>query len=67
MRVLAEQEFRKLGEFIPELGIKTLGKTFRDVEGISGATILGDGSVALIMDIPKLVRQAEEEELSAMA
>jgi two-component system chemotaxis sensor kinase CheA len=26
------------------------------VEGVSGATILGDGSVALILDVPGLVR-----------
>ena len=35
--------------------IKTLGRVYRSVEGISGATILGDGTVALIMDIPKIV------------
>jgi two-component system chemotaxis sensor kinase CheA len=35
--------------------IKNLGKLFRHVEDISGATILGDGKVALILDVPKLV------------
>jgi len=39
--------------------IKTLGRVYRDVEGISGATILGDGSVALILDIPKLAELSE--------
>lgn len=39
--------------------IKSLGKVFRDVKGLSGATILGDGSVALILDIPHLVQCAE--------
>jgi two-component system chemotaxis sensor kinase CheA len=34
--------------------IKSLGKMYRGVEGISGATILGDGTVALMLDIPKL-------------
>lgn len=34
--------------------IKPLGKLYQNVEGISGATILGDGSVALILDIYKL-------------
>jgi len=38
--------------------IKTLGRYYRDVEGISGATIMGDGSVALIVDVPNLVRSA---------
>ncbi|MGC9965053.1 MAG: chemotaxis protein CheA [Syntrophobacteraceae bacterium] len=35
--------------------IKNLGKLFRHVEDISGATILGDGKLALILDVPKLV------------
>jgi two-component system chemotaxis sensor kinase CheA len=34
-----------------------LGKVYKKVEGISGATILGDGTVALILDIAKLVEQ----------
>jgi two-component system chemotaxis sensor kinase CheA len=36
--------------------IKSLGKAYRNVHGISGATILGDGTVALILDIPQLVK-----------
>jgi len=35
--------------------IKSLGKVYQDVEGISGATIKGDGSLALILDIAALV------------
>ena len=35
--------------------IKSLGKVYRDVRGISGATIKGDGSMALILDIAALV------------
>lgn len=34
--------------------IKPLGKLYQGVEGMSGATILGDGQVALILDLPKL-------------
>ena len=34
--------------------IKPLGKLYKNVQGFSGATILGDGSVALILDIYKL-------------
>ncbi|MDO3377768.1 chemotaxis protein CheA [Geoalkalibacter halelectricus] len=45
--------------------IKSLGRMYRDAEGISGATILGDGSVALILDVPQLVQGAEQEEKSA--
>jgi len=45
--------------------IKSLGRMYRDVEGISGATILGDGTVALIMDVPHLVQGAELAERNA--
>ncbi len=41
--------------------IKTLGRVYRDVEGVSGATILGDGRVALILDVPRLVQNVEKE------
>ncbi len=34
--------------------IKSLGPAFKQVEDISGATILGDGTVALILDVNKL-------------
>jgi two-component system chemotaxis sensor kinase CheA len=36
--------------------IKTLGRMCREVEGLSGATILGDGRVALIVDVSALIR-----------
>lgn len=42
--------------------IKSLGKAYRDVEGLSGATILGDGAVALIVDVPKLYSAVQEAE-----
>jgi len=45
--------------------IKNLGKMYKGVEGISGATILGDGSVALILDVPKLIQSVEREETQA--
>ncbi|MGB0499234.1 MAG: chemotaxis protein CheA, partial [Rubricella sp.] len=35
--------------------LKSLEANFRQVEGVSGATILGDGRVALVLDIPSLV------------
>ena len=38
--------------------IKSLEQNFRRVEGITGATIMGDGSVALILDIDALPRLA---------
>jgi hypothetical protein len=41
--------------------IKNLGRYYQNVEGVSGATILGDGTVALILDTPKLVAMSEQE------
>ncbi|MBI2264146.1 MAG: chemotaxis protein CheA [Armatimonadetes bacterium] len=38
-----------------EVVIKTLGHYVGDLPGISGATILGDGTVGLIMDVPSFV------------
>jgi len=38
-----------------EVVIKSLGATFRDVRGIAGGAILGDGRVGLILDLPTLV------------
>ena len=40
--------------------IKSLGRLYRDVEEFSGATIRGDGSMALIVDVPALVRRVAE-------
>jgi len=44
---------RLLGEI--QAVIKPLGRLFAGVRGIGGSTILGDGSVALILDIPNLI------------
>ncbi|MDH4027742.1 MAG: chemotaxis protein CheA, partial [Nitrospirota bacterium] len=41
--------------------IKSLGRVYRDIKGVSGATILGDGTVALIIDVPSLVHAVIEE------
>ncbi|MDT4331435.1 chemotaxis protein CheW [Methylomonas sp. MS20] len=38
--------------------IKPLGKVFEKLTGITGATVLGDGTVALILDVPGLVQAA---------
>jgi two-component system chemotaxis sensor kinase CheA len=42
--------------------IKSLGKLYRDVKGVSGATILGDGTVALILDMGVLLQSIESLE-----
>jgi two-component system chemotaxis sensor kinase CheA len=41
--------------------IKSLEDNYRKVPGISGATILGDGSVALILDIPGLMHLSRQQ------
>jgi two-component system chemotaxis sensor kinase CheA len=45
-----------MGEF--QTVIKPLGKMFAQSKCISGSTILGSGDVALILDVPQLVRHA---------
>ncbi len=42
--------------------IKNMGQMLRNIDNISGATILGDGSVALILDVLKLMQQTELQE-----
>jgi two-component system chemotaxis sensor kinase CheA len=46
--------------------IKNLGTFYRGVEGISGATILGDGTVALVLDVPRMAKLVEQEETAAV-
>jgi two-component system chemotaxis sensor kinase CheA len=40
--------------------IKSLGRMYQNVRGLSGATILGDGTLALILDVPALLRSVEQ-------
>jgi two-component system chemotaxis sensor kinase CheA len=60
--VVVEGEGRRVGLFVDDLlgqqqvVIKSLETNYGHVEGVSGATILGDGSVALILDLPGLIR-----------
>ena len=64
--MVVEGEGRKVGLFVDDLlgqqqvVIKSLESNFRRVDGVSGATILGDGAVALILDVPSLVRVATQ-------
>jgi two-component system chemotaxis sensor kinase CheA len=59
--VIVEHEGRKVALLVDELlgqqqvVIKSLETNFRRLEGIAGATILGDGRVALIVDVPGLI------------
>ncbi|NVM75824.1 two-component system chemotaxis sensor kinase CheA [Duganella sp. SG902] len=55
---------RLMGEF--QTVIKPLGKVFRQLRGIGGFTILGNGEVALILNVPELIGQlARQHEAAA--
>ncbi|MBX2809456.1 MAG: chemotaxis protein CheA [Cellvibrionaceae bacterium] len=60
--VVVEGDGCKVGLLVDELlaqqqvVIKSLETNYERVDGISGATILGDGSVAMIVDIPGLIK-----------
>jgi two-component system, chemotaxis family, sensor kinase CheA len=60
--VVVEADGKRAGVLVDDLlaqqqvVIKSLESNFKSVSGIAGATILGDGTVALIIDVPGLVR-----------
>lgn len=47
--------------------IKNLGRLYKELEGVSGATILGDGSVALIVDVQKLAGIVQRDQENRVA
>jgi two-component system chemotaxis sensor kinase CheA len=70
--VIVEADGEHVGLFVNDLlgqqqvVIKSLKSNYKKIEGFSGATILGDGSVALILDMPgilslnkKLIKQSK--------
>jgi two-component system, chemotaxis family, sensor kinase CheA len=65
--VILEAEGRKAAMFVDALVgqhqvvIKSLEKNYRRVQGVSGATIMGDGRVALILDATGLVTASQQE------
>ena len=50
-----------------EIVIKPLGQLVGDVAGVSGAAILGDGSVALIVDVAALIAAAIKDNTTIMS
>ncbi|WP_426700457.1 chemotaxis protein CheA [Rhodanobacter sp. Col0626] len=60
--VVVEEDGRRVGLLVDDLlgqqqaVVKSLEAHYRRVQGISGATILSDGSVALIVDVSGVVR-----------
>jgi len=69
--VVVEGEGQLAGIFVDDLlgqqqvVIKSLESNYKKVEGLSGATILGDGTVAMILDVPGLVALFRERVESA--
>jgi two-component system chemotaxis sensor kinase CheA len=47
--------------------VKPLGRAFRAVPGIAGSTVLGDGRIGLILDVPSLLRGVMQSTLQAQA
>ncbi len=68
--IIIRNENRRVGLVVDQVigghqtVIKNLGAYLKKLEGVSGATILGDGGIALILDIPCLVKQMEEIQLN---
>jgi two-component system chemotaxis sensor kinase CheA len=62
--VIVEHQGRKYGIVVDELigqlqvVMKSLEANYERVDGVSGATILGDGRIAMIVDIAGLIRLA---------
>ncbi|GLX76827.1 chemotaxis protein CheA [Thalassotalea insulae] len=62
--VVVEADGQKVGLMVDDLlaqqqvVIKSLQDNYQQVDGISGATILGDGSVAMILDVTGLIQMA---------
>jgi two-component system chemotaxis sensor kinase CheA len=65
--VVVEIDDKKVGLYVDDLlgqqqvVIKNLEAHYRKVEGISAATILGDGMVAMILDVSGLIRLAHAD------
>jgi two-component system chemotaxis sensor kinase CheA len=65
--VVVEEEGRRVGLLVDDLlgqqqaVVKSLEAHYQRVEGISGATILSDGSVALIVDVSGVVRLGQNQ------
>ncbi len=60
--VVVEADGQHVGLFVDDLlgqqqvVIKSLESNYKKIEGFSGATILGDGTVALILDMPGILK-----------
>lgn len=68
--VIVNYNSRKLGFIVDELigkhetVIKTLEKNFKNVKGLTGASIMGDGTIILVLDISGLIELAATQSQS---
>jgi two-component system chemotaxis sensor kinase CheA len=71
--VIAEHEEQRVGFVVDRvLGthqtvLQPLGRFFRNVNVASGATIMGDGGVALILDIASTIKLADQQAHKSIA
>jgi two-component system chemotaxis sensor kinase CheA len=71
--VVVEADGKRAGVLVDDLlaqqqvVIKSLESNFKSVQGIAGATILGDGTVALIIDAPGLIHSVSKQGVGAVA
>lgn len=71
--VILEADGKKAGLFVDDLVgqqqivVKNLESNYRKVAGISGATILGDGGVSLILDVSALLRTSRQLNVESIA
>ncbi|WEN14582.1 chemotaxis protein CheA [Rhodanobacter sp. AS-Z3] len=69
--VVVEEEGKRVGLLVDDLlgqqqaVVKSLEAHYQRVQGISGATILSDGSVALIVDVSGVVRLGQQRSKAA--
>jgi two-component system chemotaxis sensor kinase CheA len=67
--MIVEADGKRVGLFVDELMsqqqvvIKSLETNFRPVTGLAGATMLGDGRVSLILDIPGVITRFQSKEM----
>jgi two-component system, chemotaxis family, sensor kinase CheA len=68
--MVVEGDGRRAGLFIDQLlgqqqvVIKSMETNYARIEGVGGATILGEGTVALILDVPGLLRMSTPAQLA---
>ena len=73
MLIVVKSGTLKIAMFIDEflhqhqVVVKPLDKNFRSVEGIGAATVRGDGSIGLILDIMGIIEAQKKSEMSGLS